>query len=55
MQGKARNYVGGTGVGREGRDVEGARVCGVNSCSIWKAGDDGRGGWKNIGGKHVSS
>ncbi len=55
MQGKAGSYVGGAGIGREGRDVEGAHVRGVHPCSIWEAGDDGCGGWENIGGRHVSS
>ena len=55
MQGKAGNYVGDAGFGREGRGVEGARVRGVHPCSIWEAGNDGRGGWENIGGRRVSS
>ena len=49
MQGKARNYVGGAGIGWEGRDIKGARVRRVHPCAIWEAGDDGLGGWKNIG------
>ncbi len=43
------------GIGWEGRDVEGARVRGVYPCSIWEAGNNGRGGWENIGGRHVGS
>ena len=45
MQGEAGNYVGGGGIRREGRDVEGARVRRVHLCAIWEAGNDGRGGW----------
>ena len=55
MQGKAGNYVDGTGIGWEGRDIEGAGVRGVHPCAIWESGDDWHGGWKNIGGRRVSS
>ena len=51
MRGKAENYVGGGGIGREVWDVEGVSVRGVHPCSIWEAGDDGCGGWENIGGR----
>ena len=50
---KHSHYVGSTGIGWEVWDVEGARVRGVDPCSIWEAGDDGRGGWENIGGRHI--
>jgi hypothetical protein len=55
MQGKVGNNVGGGGIGQEGRYVEGARVRGKHLCSIWEAGDDGRGGWENIVDRGVSS
>ena len=55
MQGKAGNYVAGMGIGREGRDVEGAPVRGVHPSSIWEVGVDGCGGWENIGVRCASS
>ena len=47
--------MGDMGIGWEGGDVEGSHVHGVHLCSIWEAGDDGRGGWENIGGRRVGS
>ena len=55
MRGEAGDYVGSAGIGWEGSNVEGAHVHRVHPCAIWEAGNDGCGGWKNIGGRCIRS
>ncbi len=49
MGSKARDDVGMSCHGREGRDVKRARVSGVHLFAIWEVGNNGLVGWAHVG------